>query len=224
MSIAYNPKIVTNGLVAAIDASNPRSYPGTGTTVYDISGNGNHSTINGTVSFVSNGSASYFDWATQGNSNYIYSNTSFAYVDITIVFLPDFTLSVSDLSTLVGIVSSGAPNSDKSLRFVGANGTGPWNVTGRNPGDTNDWAYPTATSYYVNGTVTNTIVSGWNVFGGYRTNQSSYPLTSAYYLGSSGYSQRGFRGRIAACYLYNRQLTATEQKENFNALRGRFGL
>lgn len=220
MSVNYNPSIVTSGLLAAIDAANPRSYPGTGTTVYDISGNGNNATINGTVSYVSSGSASYFNWATQGDSNYIFSTNSFAYLDITIVFLPDFTLNSG--ANLSGLISSGAPTTDKSLRFANVNGTGPWTIS--NPGNTDDWA-STTTTYYLNGSANPTqLVSGWNIFGGYRTNQVSYPLSSAYYLGSSGYPSRGFRGRIAACYLYSRQLTAAEQLQNFNALRGRYGL
>lgn len=36
MAINYNPKIVTDGLVLCLDASNPKSYSGTGNTVYDL--------------------------------------------------------------------------------------------------------------------------------------------------------------------------------------------
>jgi hypothetical protein len=37
MAFNYSPKIVTDGLVLYLDAANPRSYPGTGTTWYDLS-------------------------------------------------------------------------------------------------------------------------------------------------------------------------------------------
>jgi hypothetical protein len=47
MAFAYSPKIVTDGLVFLYDAKNPKSYPGSGTIWYDISGNGNHATIDG---------------------------------------------------------------------------------------------------------------------------------------------------------------------------------
>jgi hypothetical protein len=40
--------IVTNGLVAYVDATNKDSYPGTGTTWYDLSGNGNNFTFSST--------------------------------------------------------------------------------------------------------------------------------------------------------------------------------
>jgi hypothetical protein len=39
-------QIITNGLVLNLDAANKDSYPGTGTTWYDLSGNGNNGTIN----------------------------------------------------------------------------------------------------------------------------------------------------------------------------------
>ena len=45
MSFHYSPKIVTDGLVLALDSHNPKSYPGTGTTWYDLSGNNNHGTL-----------------------------------------------------------------------------------------------------------------------------------------------------------------------------------
>lgn len=40
------PNISTDGLVLALDAANPRSYPGSGTTWFDLSGNGNNTTLN----------------------------------------------------------------------------------------------------------------------------------------------------------------------------------
>jgi hypothetical protein len=77
----------------------------------------------------------------------------------------------------------------------------------------------------VNSIISNTLVSGWNIFGGYRTNQGvNFPVNFSYFLGSSGYPARGFQGKIAAVYMYNRQLTASEQLQNFNALRGRYSI
>ena len=225
MSLGHGPSVVRTGLILALDAANIKSYPGTGTTWYDLSGNGAHGTINGTVSFVSSGSQSYFNFATASDSNYISSNVSQNYVDVSIVFQPDFT-RVGDAS-IAGLIadSTAATATDDSLRFNGVNGTGPWNITARNPGDANDWANPTATTYYVNSVVSNILVSGWNIFGGYRTNQgASFPANFSYFLGSSGLTGRGFQGKIAAVYMYNRQLTAIEQTQNFNALRGRYSI
>lgn len=44
------PNIVTDGLVLYLDAANTKSYPGSGTTWNDLSGNGNNGTlINGYI-------------------------------------------------------------------------------------------------------------------------------------------------------------------------------
>ena len=52
--LAHNPHIVTDSLVLYLDAANPKSYPGSGTIWYDLSGKGNNATLStgsiGTVS------------------------------------------------------------------------------------------------------------------------------------------------------------------------------
>ena len=62
MGINYNPRIVTNGLVLALDAGNIKSYPGSGTTWGDLSGNGNVGIMtNGPVYSSMNGGTIVFD-------------------------------------------------------------------------------------------------------------------------------------------------------------------
>lgn len=51
MSFHRGPKIVTEGLVLYLDAANTKSYPGTGTVVSDLSGNGNDSTLGTDIIF-----------------------------------------------------------------------------------------------------------------------------------------------------------------------------
>jgi hypothetical protein len=45
MSSSASPDIVTNGLVLCLDAADKKSYPGSGTTWFDRSGNGNNGTL-----------------------------------------------------------------------------------------------------------------------------------------------------------------------------------
>ena len=45
MATLYSPRIVTDGLVLCLDAGNRRSYPGSGTSWTDMSGNGNTGTL-----------------------------------------------------------------------------------------------------------------------------------------------------------------------------------
>jgi hypothetical protein len=52
--------VVLNGLQCYLDASDKNSYPGSGTSWYDMSGKGRHAAWNATPSFTSNGKASYF--------------------------------------------------------------------------------------------------------------------------------------------------------------------
>jgi hypothetical protein len=220
MASFIGPRIVKSGLIACIDAANPKSYPGTGTTIYDVGTGVAPGTINGTVSFVNAGYASYWNFATASDSNFISSTVSQQYLDLTIVFWPDFTYAPG--AGLAGLLGNGTPasNFDKSLRISTGN---PWTLRGSVGLDGNDWAFP-STTYYVNGVASTTVLSGWNIVGAYRPNQSSFPLSFAYHLGSSAYTGRSFQGRIAYAAFYNRQLSAVEQSQNYEALRGRYNI
>jgi hypothetical protein len=224
----HNPQVVTNGLIMAIDASNPRSYPGSGTAIFDLTDKGANGTINGTVPFVGAGSSSYWNFATAASTKFISSTLSQQYLDCTIVFYPDFALNSN--AGLVGLIaaSNDTTNTDKSMRFKNANGTGPWQIIASAGINADDWGNP-GTTYYVNGSAVAdgaSLVNGWNILGAYRTNQTTFPASFTYFLGTEGYSGavRDFQGRIAMCLLYSRQLSAAEHAKNYNALKGRFGL
>jgi hypothetical protein len=55
MGFSRGPKIVTDGLVLALDAGSKKSYPGSGTNITDLSGNGNNGTLTNGPTFNSNG-------------------------------------------------------------------------------------------------------------------------------------------------------------------------
>lgn len=62
MAIAYNASIVRDGLIFYIDAANSKSYPGSGTSVIDISGSGSNGTLAGGTGFsTNNGGSLQFD-------------------------------------------------------------------------------------------------------------------------------------------------------------------
>ena len=55
MALNYGPTIVTDDLVLALDAADKNSYPGSGTTWFDVSGNSNNGTlVNGPTYSTSN--------------------------------------------------------------------------------------------------------------------------------------------------------------------------
>ena len=60
MAVGYNPRIVTDGLVLALDAANTKSYGGSGTTWTDLSSSGNNGTISGAT--YNSGNGGYFDF------------------------------------------------------------------------------------------------------------------------------------------------------------------
>ena len=51
MGFYRGPKLITEGLQICFDAGNVKSYPASGTTMKDLSGNGNNGTISGAVSY-----------------------------------------------------------------------------------------------------------------------------------------------------------------------------
>jgi hypothetical protein len=212
------PPIVTDGLIAHLDAGNINSYPGSqSATWFDLSGQGADASLNGTVGFVNSGTSSYFIF--DGDSaNCMTSSLSQNYQDCTLIFQPDFSYNVGDANLAYGL----GVDYDRTMRFGNADGSSPWSIS--NPGNNGDWAYTTATNYYLNGTVipgAGNLVTGWNILGAARTNQS---WGSTPYVWGKGYSSRGFKGKLAVILLYNRALTEAEQLQNYAALRARFGL
>jgi hypothetical protein len=59
-----NPQFTTSNLYAYYDFNNPTCYPGSGSTVFDLSGNGNDLTISGSVTYNTEGGIEYFSWNT----------------------------------------------------------------------------------------------------------------------------------------------------------------
>jgi hypothetical protein len=211
------PPIVTDGLIAHLDAGITASYPGSqSATWFDISGQGADASLNGTVGFVNSGTSSYFIF--DGDSaNCMTSSLSQNYQDCTLVFQPDFSYNVGDANLAYGL----GVDADRTMRFGDANGVGPWTI--QNPNNNGDWAYTTATNYYINGTVipgAGNLVNSWYILGAARTNQWG---NFAYSWGN-GYYTRGYKGKLAVILLYNRVLTEAEQLQNYAALRARFGL
>ena len=67
------PQIVTSGLVLLLDAGDQASYPGSGTTWTDLSGNGNNGTLtNGPTYSSANGGSLIFD----GSNDYVINSST----------------------------------------------------------------------------------------------------------------------------------------------------
>ena len=212
MSIAYNPSIVTSGLVFLIDFANPKSYPGTGTTVYDISGNGytgslvGSSTVAGGVVTVVPTSGVNFSTVN------LSSNATF-----TVMGSARYNGAGANYGRMINGWSNnwlmghwGA--SVNSYYAVG------WVIQGGGGADTNWRIYhatgnTSANSYqfYINDSL---IISG----GGGTSGPNGIAI------GGVGYTAEYSNGACGVVAAYNRVLTAAEVLQNYTTFRGRYGI
>jgi hypothetical protein len=210
------PSIVSSGLVIQLDAHESLSYPGTGTTVFDITGGFNHTligatytvrngikcfdcttgnnrvTVNGTGPLLPNSGYTYITWArlitsTAGFRTLLYTNSP-KYTPITI---PNGTNTLGYWDT-----------SFKSSGYDVASSVGVWvqfAVVGTN----------TSQTFYINGSqVGSTISAG---AGG----------TTHWGWGNNDIAGQPW-GHVANMYFYNRQLNLAEITQQYNYLAPRF--
>jgi hypothetical protein len=228
MGVYAGPEIVENGLVLALDAGNRKSYSGSGTTWTDLSGNGNNGTLtNGPTYSSSNGGSVVFD----GTNDYVITTRPSSITtggNISICMYAKWTTksgnTISDIQILLdnnhtgtqGFVIQDRPDlSGKPLTASGnlsstfTVGDGNWHFIAITISGT------TEARMYIDGSLNH---STSNTGSGIRTVQPNISI---------GYWQNGGRylnGNVAQVSIYNRALTAAEVQQNFNALRGRFGI
>ena len=81
MALSHSPQIVMEGLVLYIDQFNPKSYPGSGVTLFDLSGNGRDYTLFFGGTFVQNPTNNYTSFTTSRNYAPGYRQSSGIWVD-----------------------------------------------------------------------------------------------------------------------------------------------
>ena len=70
MGVFAGPNVVEDGLMLYLDAADPKSYPGSGTTWFDLSGNGRHATLRNSSAGLpshSTNNKGYFDFTPNGS-------------------------------------------------------------------------------------------------------------------------------------------------------------
>lgn len=232
--LAHSPKIVTDGLVLCLDAGNPKSYPGSGTTWSDLSGNGNNGTLtNGPTYSSSNGGSLSFD----GSNDY--SQLSDTLAPSTGPFSCFFWYQIIGTSGRGGLFERRniPPYNGWSL---GQGGTSNWacrvsdgtnyrNYQFSYP-STNTWYYDGFTwdgsgtlNPYRNGSVdTGGTATSSGTVGNIDTSGTRYAMAIASRRDASNSSY--LPCKVSYTHVYNRALTASEIQQNFNALRGRFSI
>jgi hypothetical protein len=235
MALKYSPSIIKSGLVASLDSGDINSYPGSGTTWYDLSGNGNHATMYN-MNSPSAGNTSGFDTTTK----YMMFDRHLGGGDGT---ANNYAL-IANSATTQGVLCQNGMTIDMWFRETGTVCTaftkwdGSWELyycstmvfrtqgSGGNDGSSSIGTSPgtwrnivathdgTTRKLTVNNTV---VLNDTNAVTGQNTDQ---PIAIGAYNGGIYASY----GAIPIYRLYNRPLSASEIASNYNAQKSRFGL
>ncbi|NDC40697.1 MAG: hypothetical protein EBZ77_03965, partial [Chitinophagia bacterium] len=216
------------GLVLHFDVPNTASYPGTGTTLTDVS-NGRTATLtNGPTYSSSNGGSLAFD----GIDDYVLGTTipasTFAgahtiagwvnrkaLTDSACLFSNNVSMSEGSVLCF-GTAASGTANSIGVTR-VGHSSTGVWVDLGSD--HLNQWLYVAAVYSGATAGSTVTVYAFKNGSALSSTGKLDWNLAagSSYYVGSS------LNGNIAQVMVYNRALAVSEVFQNYNSIKARYG-
>ena len=234
MAVHAGPDIVTDGLVLCLDAANPKSYPGSGVTWGDVGTNNNSfSLVNGPVYSTQNNGYFTFDGindyalssASVGNPSTFPNLTHIIWFYPTsagqiVVELGQQAINTSWHDSNIEIDSGGV------VRFSTWHGSFSNRVTSTAQ-SFNKW-YQFAMTYSATSTKCEGYINGLSVGTTFFTRAYSFTGNVFYALcatDSTNMSSAAYAGgRVGMYAFYNRELTITEIQNNFNALRGRFGL
>lgn len=212
MGTQYNPKIVTDGLVMCLDAGNTKSYPGSGTTWTDLSGNGNNGTLtNGPTFSSSNGGVIVFD----GVDDYVtvslnLTNTTYSVMAIAKRTSSGRVISANSNNWLMGWWQT------QTDKYYAEN----WVSSSSGGATDTNWICYVATGNYSGDSWA--LYKNGNLIVGPNANGVNGP--NGIRLGSDGVFNEYSACQVSYVLAYNRVITATEVQQNFNALRGRFGI
>jgi hypothetical protein len=233
--MAYNngPRIITDGLVLCLDAGNSKSYPGSGSTWKNLASSNFNATMFGTVPYEID-TVPCWNFATATGASSPASSLGFSFAANMIQRTGDFTFSCwiknpNSSSGQVGLFSN--TSSGDGYRFgVGLNGIyfliGPSYTEGSisfvSSLSSNLW-YNVVAIY--NRTAAQMLLY---LNGIYQTNRSIPASQTTMQNGSPGIVRSSccgiYTGKLACFSAYNKSLTILEIQQNYNALKGRFGL
>ena len=227
-------ELVTSGLIMHLDASNASSYPGSGTSWFDLSGNSKTVSLNNASYSSTDGGGISFN----GTSTYGTFNSSGFTTSYTIEAMVKLNQYNSDGSTSSDIMM--LTNSSDTHGFLLEVDAGPrWRNVHRFPYGT----YPDDELLTANGSVTDNTKYHIMVVRDGSSSQKLYVngvVVSSKTPGYGGFDTglvRGTLGRLCQncatrhwsglmhqVRIYNRALTPTEAVQNFNYTKGKFGL
>lgn len=244
MAVYSGPEIVNNGLVLHLDAANSRSYPGSGTVWYDLSGNDKHaSLINGTIYESTNNGGIVLDGGDElinipNSKNLDYFGTGDFTVETFVksnnVVYPRSRHPLQFFHTVTGAAtrgwSVGHGASGSSVEIMASDGTNTQRTTLSHTAISESTyhhriftvsrAAGLLTTHYLNGKLVGQ-VNMPSVTGSIYNTASDAGTTGITF----GYVW-GWRyiGSVNVFRLYNRVLSTAEIQQNFEATRTRYGV
>ena len=239
MGVYSGPEVVEDGLVLALDAGNLKSYPGSGSTWTDLSGQGNNGTLNTLAPALpsynsDNGGSLSFDGKSQ---NIIFPNNSFGKPNnITMEIWVKHTDSSQSISYVGGI--DGGPGG--YMGFSIRKDSGNWRFYigggGKTQNDVIGDVYQANTIVHLVGTYDGTAMKFYTN-GVLKTTSTNYSGNIVYYSAPTAHiagktildpeslnGSESLKGNLYSYKLYNRALTASEIQQNYTATKSRFGL
>jgi len=200
--------IPSNGLILALDASNPDSYPGSGTTWYDISGKNAHAEALNLPSFGLNGDSIK-------NFDFDGVDDEFHGVDISQEYRDLIVITKLEKPTNFAMLFSKYDNQDASMRF--------FNGELRNPGNNQDWYRDQEADAFINGQFNRAgynVFNTWSFIRTYRTNTDGFGTDFRYEL-SSSFAGRRYGGKVNLILAYDRKLSDQEVIDIYNLFSSR---
>lgn len=232
----YNEtNIVRSGLVLYLDAGIANSYPGSGTTWTDLSGNSYNGTLtNGPTFNRANGGYIDFD----GSNDFVdlgnQSGLGFTSGNFSIeawFYIPSSWTGGSQYPNLFSKGANAGWDTNGWSLFVFRDWNGPyaWGYGSRNGGNNAIVARGSAPSntylhavITIEGSTVRLYENGTQINSGSQT--SSPGSNSTNVLIGRDTNALSFPGRVAITRAYNKTLSASEVLQNFNANRRRFGI
>ena len=229
MAYHTGPKIVTDGLVLCLDAADRNSYPLTGSTWYDLSGNANNGTITGaTFDSGNNGSFSFDGTNDKGtftspinetsNQTYEVWTNAIASASADNGFAYILHNNSADSTTGNSYLTIGIrPTQEYYAALNGAYSNMSSGVTASNSNIVQiilTWD-GTTQKMYINGDLKNS--------DSLSTTPQNFSTTTSFgdYV---SLTYRMIQGNLYSIKVYNKALSANEVLQNYNATKGRFGL
>jgi hypothetical protein len=225
--------IIASNLVLYLDVINSRSYPGTGTTWFDLSGNNNNFTLSNSPTYV----GKYFSFLTNQSATCINTTCgNFGANSFTIEYVTYYTGSSNQDALIYKRGGVLAPGTAGSPGWAFRNGANAWWVQDSNPGGTvNVFTNVVGTTGALTGSTSVVHMAYTIERNGTQATGSSYTngvLTftdKKNFIGSNTVDTSNaiviasnFTGSIAMVRLYNTKLSAIEVKQNYQATKNRF--